>query len=91
MKKEKGASSTYEDVMKWTVIAVAVAGMGVVTAVVQSDTYPKGEIDRRLDRIEQHHDTDVDRLYQGIEQIQRNVEWLVRERGGTPTSNEGDQ
>lgn len=81
----------YKEVTKWVVIAVAIAFVGVITASVQGDNYSKGEVDRSIDRVEVQHNRDVDRLYEGIDQIQQNVDWLVRDRGGEPIRSETEE
>lgn len=72
------------EVMKWLAVAVAVTAVGAVTALTQNASYSKEQSDRFHDQIMEHHDKDVDRLYDGIDQIQRNVDWLVRQQGGEP-------
>jgi hypothetical protein len=81
----------YKEVTKWVVIAVAVAFVGVITATVQGDTYSKDDVDQTIERVEAQHNRDVDRLYDGIDQIQQNVDWLVRDRGGEPIRSETEE
>lgn len=81
----------YKEVTKWVVIAVAVAFVGVITATVQGDTYSKDDVDQTIERVEAQHNRDVDRLYDGIDQIQQNVDWLVRDRGGEPIRGETEE
>lgn len=83
-----GREPVRTEVMKWLAIAVAIAGVGVITALTQNASYSKEQSDRFHDRIMEHHDKDVDRLYDGIDQIQRNVDWLVRQQGGEPIRSE---
>jgi len=72
------------EVMRWLVIAVAVAGVGAVTAITQHQSYTKTESDRLHDELLRHHNQDVERMYDSMDQIRRNVDWLVRHQGGTP-------
>jgi hypothetical protein len=80
-----------KEVTKWVVLAIAMTFVGVVSASVNSDSYSKPEVDRAIDRVEVQHNRDVDRLYEGIDQIQQNVDWLVRDRGGEPIRSESEE
>jgi len=81
----------YKEAVKWVVIAVALTFVGVVTAVSSGNSYEKAEVDRTIERVEVQHNRDVDRLYEGIDQIQQNVDWLVRDRGGEPIRGETEE
>jgi len=74
--------------MKWLAIATAIAGVGAMTALTQNYSYSKAESDRAHDAIMELHEKDVDRLYDGLDAIQQNVDWLVRQQGGEPVRSE---
>lgn len=74
----------YREVTKWAAIAVAITFTGLITAISQSNTYSKAEVDRQVDQVVEHHNRDIDRIYQMQEQAQESLDWLVRKEGGEP-------
>ena len=59
----------------WVLVVAALANSMVVLA--NRDVYTKGEVDVRLDSIQKQQD-----------RMAEDIQWLVRDRGGTPSAKE---
>jgi hypothetical protein len=73
------------EITRWTVLGAGALLMAFAMSLTTRDVYSREYIDAGFERTEKLHAEDLRRIERELDYIRADLQWLVRQQGGTPS------